>query len=65
MLRKRSFSLNYGKDEVIFEAKAGEWTLYSEPGFKGRSVTINPCHGQMRIPFAVKSTRPTKVSCLH
>jgi len=56
--------LDYSEGEARFEAKAGEWILYSEPGFKGRSVNINPCHGKMRIPFAVKSTRPAKVSSL-
>ena len=54
-------SANYDVYKTIFEAKAGEWMLFSEPAFTGDSVTINPCYGKIRIPFTVKSIKPVSV----
>lgn len=61
MINKSMPSVNYDTYKTIFEAMAGEWILYSEPAFTGRTKYINPCYGKLRIPFTVKSVKPNSV----
>ena len=57
-------SANYNPYRTTFEAKGGEWILFSEPAFKGCSVAINPSHGRIRVRFTVKSIKPNSVRTL-
>ena len=52
---------DYDPCRTKFEVVAGEWVLFSEPAFKGCTITINP-HSRPMILFIVKSIKPNPVS---